>query len=414
MKDATRHQDRAGGARKERDSTDEGARLRAIVEGIADGIVIVDPDGLIRFANTAAERLFGRTAEMLLGSNLGFPVMAGESTEVEIVRPGADVVIAELRTVEIDWEARPALLISLRDVTDRHRAEEQARELAREQAARAAAQDAEERYRRLAQEKASLAEENAVLYQRSEAASRAKSEFLAIVSHELRTPLNAIMGYTDLLTSEISGPVTETQCRQLERIRASSRHLMEVVDDILTFSRMEAGREDLHLEAADYCRLAHEAASLVLPIADQKGVPVEVTAPEEPCSGETDPRKVRQILLNLLSNAVKFTDQGAVRLEAQPDGDEIVFHVHDSGIGIPASHLEAIWEPFWQVEDAHTRRAGGTGLGLSVVHRLCRMMGGDVGVRSTHGEGTTFTVRLPRVVRHRTSAADDNAAADNA
>jgi signal transduction histidine kinase len=407
MEDAARKGTRDDDRRNSQARREDERRLRAIIDQVADGIVIVDRDGFIRFLNSAAETLFGRSAETLLGSEFGFPVTAGDSTEIEVLRPRAEAVVAELRTVEIDWDEEPALLLSLRDITDRRRAEQQARDLAREHAARAAAEAAEARYRRLADEKAALAEENAFLLHRAREASRVKSEFLAVVSHELRTPLNAIIGYIDLMQMEISGPVSETQHRQLERVRASSRHLLEMVDDILTFSRLEAGREDVRIEAVEYGQLTHDAAALVQPLADQKGLDVRVRTPAQPCSGETDGRKVRQILLNLLSNAVKFTEQGSVSVESETHGDDIVFHVRDTGIGIPTAHLEEIWDAFSQVEESHTRRIGGTGLGLSVVRRLSRLLGGEASVTSTPGEGSTFTVRLPRRAQPVSSGDDD-------
>jgi signal transduction histidine kinase len=379
-------------------------RLRTIIDQVADGIVIAGADGMIRFVNSSAETLFGRPADDLLGEQFGFPVVAGEATEIDVLRPDGPVVIAELRAVGIDWEGEAALLISLRDITERRQAEHQARELAREQAARAAAEAAEGRYRRLAQDMTALAEENAVLYDRAQEASRAKSEFLAVVSHELRTPLNAIIGYTDLLESGISGPVNDTQLAQLRRVKASSRHLLEVVDDILTFSRLETGREEINVESVDYAVLIRDSVELVQPLAEEKRLPVHIATPPEPCPGETDARRLRQILLNLLSNAVKFTDDGGVWIDGREDGDHIVFSVRDSGIGIPEDQLEWIWEPFSQVEQSHTRKVGGTGLGLSVVRRLARLMGGDATVESRLGAGTTFTVKLPRHVRVSRSA----------
>jgi signal transduction histidine kinase len=401
-------------ARRPEGRREEQSRLRAIVDHVADGIVIVDAEGDVRFANSAAEALFGRPAPELLGEPFGFPVVAGASTEIDILRRSGATVVAELRAVEIEWEAEPALLVSLRDVTDRKRAEAQARDLAREQAARAEAEAAERRFRRLAEEKARLAEENAWLYQQAQEASRAKSEFLAVMSHELRTPLNAIIGYTDLLELGVSGAVSEAQTEHLERIKASSRHLLELVNDILTFSRLEAGREEVHPEPVDFVALAREAAALAEPLADQKHLALRVEAPEHPSRGETDARKLRQILLNLLSNATKFTDRGGVRLQMAEREDQIVFSVRDTGIGIPPERLAQIWEPFWQVEQSQTRTAGGTGLGLSVVRRLTDLLGGRVDVTSTPGEGSTFTVwlplRLPAGAAHQGGAAGSGGA----
>lgn len=383
---------REGGAGQ----ADGEAGLKAIVDQMVDGIVIVDAEGEFCYVNSAAEALFERPAQELLGEPFGFPVMAGESTEIEVIRRSSAVVVAELRAAEIEWNHERALLISLRDVTDRKQAEEQARELAREQAARVEAEAAEGRYRRLAEEKSALAEENAVLYRKAEEGSRAKSEFLAMMSHELRTPLNAIIGYTDLMIEGLSGPVSQAQHEQLGRVKASSRHLLELVDEVLTFSRLEAGRDDVHAEPVDYLNLTHEVAALVRPLVEEKHLSLQVSVPQGPCRGETDAPKLRQILLNLLSNATKFTEEGGVWLELAAEGDEVVFVVRDTGIGIPQERLKQIWEPFNQVDRSHTRTVDGTGLGLSVARRLTTLLGGSVSVHSLPGRGSTFTVRVPR------------------
>ncbi|MDQ3605676.1 MAG: PAS domain S-box protein, partial [Gemmatimonadota bacterium] len=285
------------GNRTMREPPSGDARLRAIVDRVADGVLVLDEDGVIRFANPAAETLFGRTRAELLGAPYGFPVVAGETTEIDILRKGGDPVTAELRVVETEWEGENAYLISLRDITDRKRAEEHARELTREQAIRAQAEAEEERFRRLAEEKTRLAEENAQLYERAEEANRAKSEFLAVMSHELRTPLNVITGYTELIESGVSGTVSDTQRDQLTRIRASSRHLLELVDDILTFSRLDSGRDVVHPKSIDFFDLAREAAALSRPLVEQKGLSLDVDTPDGHCRGETDPVKLRQILL---------------------------------------------------------------------------------------------------------------------
>jgi PAS domain S-box-containing protein len=252
--------------------------------------------------------------------------------------------------------------------------------------------------------RSALAIETAELFQAAAAANRAKSEFLASMSHELRTPLNAILGYTSLLAEGITGPVSPPQQEQLLRIRASATHLLGLIDEVLSFSRLEAGRERLSIHDVDVRRVLDEAAALVRPMAAAKKLPLDIAPPDradEQLHLRTDVLKLRQILVNLLTNAVKFTDHGSVTLSARADGDDVVFGVTDTGIGIPPAHLEHVFDAFWQVEQAASRRVGGTGLGLSVTRRLARLLGGDVTVESTPGQGSTFSVRLPRTTQAR-------------
>ncbi|HWJ22653.1 MAG TPA: ATP-binding protein [Gemmatimonadaceae bacterium] len=250
--------------------------------------------------------------------------------------------------------------------------------------------------------RAGLAIENARLYEEARAAqhaaavaNRTKSDFLATMSHELRTPLSAIIGYGELLADGVTGPVTDAQHQQLRRIGASARHLLTLIEDILTFARLDAGREETRLEPVDVATLARDAAGLVEPIALTQGLTLDVAVAAGLPHVTTDERRLRQILLNLLGNAVRYTERGGVRLEVEHAGDAISFAVSDTGIGIAPEHLEHIFEPFWQVEQHLTRKVGGTGLGLSVTRRLARILGGDVGVRSTPGVGSTFTVTIP-------------------
>ncbi len=229
----------------------------------------------------------------------------------------------------------------------------------------------------------------------AERANGSKSDFLAVMSHELRTPLAAIMGYQELLADGITGPVTEAQSQQLGRIKASARHLLSLIDEILTFTRLDAGRETVRSERFDISESLRDAQEIVEPLAKARNLELKIIPPHPVVTVESDPVKVRQILVNLLSNAVKFTDSGSVTAEASVRNNDFSLKVSDTGIGIPQEFLSKIFDPFWQVEQKATRRSPGTGLGLTVTKRLAMLLGGDVDVTSVPGEGTLFTVTLP-------------------
>jgi signal transduction histidine kinase len=232
--------------------------------------------------------------------------------------------------------------------------------------------------------------------ERARAVSESMSTFLGTMSHELRTPLTAILGYQTILSEGLSGPLTATQARQLDRIRTSAEHLLAVINGILSFARVEAGRESLHRSRVDAARLLEETRVLVLPMARSKGLPVRLEPPEPTFVMYTDRDKVRQILVNLAANAVKFTERGEVSLCSRMlDSGFVEFVVRDTGIGIEQEYLGRIFDPFWRAEDIHGGGAGGTGLGLSVSQRLAHLLGGELMVRSTKGKGSVFTLRLP-------------------
>jgi signal transduction histidine kinase len=243
--------------------------------------------------------------------------------------------------------------------------------------------------------RAAIALDNARLYRQARDANRVKADFLAVMSHELRTPLNAIMGYTDLLDAGVSGELSDQQHHQLDRIRTSARHLLQLIEEILSFARMEAGAEEVQFEEVAVHHLVEEIATTVEPLATAKNLELEVAVSEPGITLRTDPAKLRQILMNLLSNAVKFTEKGKVVLGVRNDEGRTHFDIVDTGIGIPDDQLNRIFDPFWQLERPNTRRAGGTGLGLSVSRRYTRLPRGNMAVDSKAGEGTHVTVSLP-------------------
>jgi PAS domain S-box-containing protein len=243
--------------------------------------------------------------------------------------------------------------------------------------------------------RAAIALDNARLFREAQEANRAKADFLAVISHELRTPLNAIMGYSDLLDAEISGNLSDRQRRQVDRIRASARHLLQLIEEILAFASIQAGGDEVSLEEVDVADLMGQAAAVAEPMARARELEFNLHLPAEPATVRTDLAKARQVLVNLLSNAVKFTERGSVTLACRVGGGRVTFDVMDTGIGIPADQLERIYEPFQQVERPNTRRTGGTGLGLTVSRRYARLLRGELQVRSQPGRGSTFSFVLP-------------------
>ena len=243
--------------------------------------------------------------------------------------------------------------------------------------------------------RAALAMDNARLYDSAMLANSAKSDFLAVMSHELRTPLNAVVGYSDLMLLGIPAPLPQPLTDYAERIQGCARHLLGLIEQILTFSRVEAGQEDVRRDVVDLEKLLSEVSRFVAPLAERKGLRFEVDVLTARATVRSDAAKLRQILINLLTNSVKFTEKGTVRLRLEPERDGLAFRVEDTGIGISPENLERIFDPFWQVEQRRTRTVGGAGIGLTVSRRLAQLLGGAITVASSTGHGSTFVFHLP-------------------
>ena len=245
-------------------------------------------------------------------------------------------------------------------------------------------------------ERARLFEAERTARNAAESANRAKAAFLASMSHELRTPLQAALGFAQLIRSGLYGPITPDQAEILGRVERSQTHLTRLIDDILDFARLEAGRIRMNVEEVSIGEAIMQLSPLVEAQASKKGIDLQLVQPDAALVVTADRHRLQQILVNLVGNAIKFTPQSrTIRVAAASDGEMASIRVSDNGPGIPADRLQAIFEPFVQVNDGHTRPHSGVGLGLAISRDLARAMGGDLTVESELGAGSTFYVTLP-------------------
>ncbi|MDQ3168849.1 MAG: GAF domain-containing protein [Acidobacteriota bacterium] len=238
----------------------------------------------------------------------------------------------------------------------------------------------------------------------AEAASSAKSQFLASMSHELRTPLNAIIGYSEMILEDGETSGAGEFAGDVRKIHTAGKHLLSLINDVLDLSKIEAGKMEIYPESFDVAAMLEDVLNTARPLAATRGNTLSADARGDLGTMHSDLTKVRQMLLNLLSNACKFTEKGTVRLVARrvtgsgPGLDSMIFEVADTGIGMTPEQLTRIFDAFSQAEASTSRRFGGTGLGLAITKRFCTMLDGDLGVESRAGAGTTFSLRLPAVV----------------
>ncbi|HUQ83196.1 MAG TPA: ATP-binding protein [Gemmatimonadaceae bacterium] len=366
------------------------AELEAVIESIPDAVYIGNANGMTQVNRRALEQLglssiaalHGPIVELSAAARVrdartGAPfepgqspfvrALAGERTVTDIIvrdrSTGADRILrAAASPIVVDGKLVGAVMVNT-DITDQRRGED---------ALRAAVSSAEQ-------------------------ASRAKTEFLAVMSHELRTPLNAIGGYAELLAMGIRGPVTDQQRHDLERIQRSQLHLLGLINEVLNYAKIETGSVRYVIEPVPVRDAILAAESLVAPQAAVKRLTLTVGQCPPELAARADPEKLRQILVNLLSNAVKFTDpSGRIDVTCAQSNGSVHIAIRDTGIGIGSDKLEAIFEPFVQVNPGLTRTAEGTGLGLAISRDLARGMSGDLVVESIPKEGSVFTLTLPR------------------
>lgn len=344
----------------------------AVTEDI--GVLLVAEEALSRGTR---ERLLHALAQQPSWSDIPLIVLTGEGELSRSITEGIEAVMTRGNAVLLERPVRIATLVT-----------------AVRSALRARVRQFE--IRDYVVERERLLESERVARAEAEEANRAKSRFLAVMSHELRTPLNAIGGYAELIELEIHGAITAAQREALQRIQRSERHLLGLIESVLSFARVEAGTVHFDIRKVSTSELVSAAQSLVEPQVRARGLIVEMIDCDEPRWVAADPEKARQILLNLLSNALKFTPKaGRLTITCAGRDDVVEISVADSGIGIPADKLERIFEPFVQVDTRLTRTQEGVGLGLAISRDLARRMGGELTVTSTEGEGACFTLRLP-------------------
>jgi PAS domain S-box-containing protein len=376
-------------------------RFRELLEAAPDAIMQVDADGRIILLNRVAEDMFGYSRDELLGQ----PVEAlipkelhtrhtehhahyrqnpmtrtmGSGLALEATRKDGSRFPVEISLSPSDSAEGFRVTAIIRDTTERRTAEERLRKVQ------------EEYTQRLAEANAALELTNREL----ERANRLKSEFLASMSHELRTPLHTIIGFSELLSEELEGPLNEKQQRFVQHIHTDSLHLLELINDVLDISKIEADRLELRPEAFDLTALVAESLSAVRSLADAKSHKLE-TALNVPTALEADRLRIKQVLVNLLSNAIKFTPEGGrIRLEASVQEPFVLVSVHDNGVGIPPEEHESIFDKFHQVGATTKGVREGTGLGLAITKRLVEQHGGSIWVQSQRQKGSTFLFTLP-------------------
>jgi PAS domain S-box-containing protein len=367
-------------------------------------------DGRIIFLNEFGQRFFGYTETEILGRHVLGTIVPENETAGRNLRQLMEEILADPQKFErninenmrrngervwIDWTNKVVLdeqgqikeILSIgSDVTDRKQAEDQIRRLHDD-----LQRHAEFLEKRVAERTAELV----IAKDRAESANRVKSAFLASMSHELRTPLNSIIGFTGIILNELAGPLNLEQKKQLKMVKGSSHHLLNLINDVLDISKIEAGELEVSCEKFSMRDVITQVAESLTPLAEQKGLSLTVEIATEVDTLSSDERRIRQVLINLANNAIKFTEKGEVKIVCLKRDSRIEVEIRDSGIGIKDEDIGKLFQPFQQLDTGISRKYEGTGLGLSVCKRILDMLGGDIRAKSQFGKGSTFTFTVP-------------------
>jgi protein-histidine pros-kinase len=373
---------------------DREGSFRGVVEAAPDAMILVDVSGKIALVNAQTEKLFGYTREELIGAPIErlvparfrdrHPDYRGAYFGSPQVRPmGAGL---ELHATRKDGSEFPAE-ISLSPVVT-----------SRGTFAAAAIRDATEQKLRREEEIRIKSRELENENRRMQEANRLKSEFLANMSHELRTPLNAVIGFAELMFKGKVGPVSERHQEYLGDILTSSRHLLQLINDVLDLAKVESGKLEFQPETLDLAKVVNEVRDILRGLAASKGIRVATEVLPEVATVTLDPSKLKQVLYNYLSNALKFTpDGGSILVRAIPEDEHRVrLEVRDTGIGVRSEDLNRLFVEFQQLDSGSAKKYPGTGLGLALTRRIVEAQGGQVGVESHFAKGSLFWATLPR------------------
>lgn len=376
-------------------------RVSGILSSLTDAFVALNPQWQITYINEKAAEILQADSQALLNQDFwqSFPDMLGadhlndyrqalkekKKTSFEVFYPSSQMWL-EVRV----YPSVDGLSLFLQDVTIRKEAEASLKQMNQELETRVKARTAQ---------LASSMEAAEEAREKAEEANKSKSEFLANMSHELRTPLNAIIGYSEMLEEDAEDMGQDDFIPDLQKISGSAKHLLELINAVLDLSKVEAGRMEFYLESFAIAPMVNTIAATLQPIAEKQSNTISLHCPEDIGNLYADQTKIRQSLYNLLSNACKFTESGNISLTVSEDaGEEIVFSIKDTGIGMTPEQLEKVFKAFTQADASTTRKYGGTGLGLTITKQFIEMMGGHISVTSQYGYGTEFTLHIPRQV----------------